>query len=100
MTLASFHFLCLFLPVVLLGYYRWRRSFDPKIWLLVASLGFYALVDGRHLSLLLLSLVVNFEFSRLLLKTAGEPRRRKAWLWTGLLFNVGLLAVCKYIPSS
>lgn len=96
MTLYSFSFLCLFLPVVLTGYYAGWNIPRAKLWLLAASLGFYASLDARHLPLLLLSLAVNDGVSRQILGSPAGSLARQRWFKAGLAFNVGLLLLCKY----
>jgi alginate O-acetyltransferase complex protein AlgI len=101
MLFHSTSFLFAFLPVVwvgwliflLLGRHRWGQ-----LWLTVASWYFYAYWNPPYLALLLVSLGVNFllgcRIDPLADRTTGFSRR--AWLWVGLAFNLGLLGYFKY----
>jgi D-alanyl-lipoteichoic acid acyltransferase DltB (MBOAT superfamily) len=100
MTFNSFNFLCLFLPIVLIGFFSCRSSRNAKLWLLAASVGFYASLDWHHLPLFVLSMAVNYGISQALLRTAGQPKSRTLWLVAGLVFNLGLLGLCKYTGAA
>lgn len=69
----------------------WRRVF-----LLLASYGFYAWWRADFLALLAASTLVNFALGRAIetRQRLGQPRR--VILLTGLVFNLGLIAVFKY----
>src|SRR5437016_2789271 len=97
MTFSSFGFL-LFLPVVALVYAAARRFAGARlaqVWLLVASLFFYALPRPSHLPLLLVSILFNWAVARRM--AAQEDPGRKSWLRLGLVANVALLASFKYV---
>ncbi|MDB4933811.1 MAG: D-alanyl-lipoteichoic acid acyltransferase DltB, superfamily, partial [Labilithrix sp.] len=99
MLFNSFTYLLRFLPVVVLGHILLRRFAGARasqVWLLAASLFFYAFPRPSHLPLLLGSIVFNWGITRAMV-ARPDPGRRKAWLWVGLLGNIGLLASFKYV---
>lgn len=70
---------------------RWYRN----TLLLVTSYVFYGYVSTDALILLIFSTAVNHIFAEGLM-AAPTPRRR-AWMWGGIGFNIGLLGVFKYL---
>src|SRR5262249_19583539 len=91
MLFSSTLFLFLFLPVVLVGqallHERWRN-----VWLLLASLVFYAWGEPVVVVVMLLAIVVNWA-----LGLWTERRRTSLWpLLSALAFNLGLLVFFKY----
>lgn len=96
MIFNSFTFLCLFLPITLAGYFCLRRAPIAKGWLLAASFVFYSDLSWHNMPWLLASLVANYGLGILLLRTSVPPGLRRSWLIAGIVFNIGLLAVCKY----
>jgi len=93
MLFNSFEFL-IFFPVVTLVYFlipdrvKW-------IWLLITSYFFYMNWHAEYALLMAACTIVTFVCSRLIDGTK-EPKRRKAALWGGVVFNIGLLAYFKY----
>ena len=96
MIFSSAEFLFLFLPCVLLGYYnpllRGRRF--RNVFLLLASLFFYAWGEPVHVVLLLLSIAVNWFLGAR--AEEGRPRRRAA-LAAAAAFNLAMLFAFKYL---
>ena len=94
MLFPSTVFLFAFLPALLLAYYlapAWLRN--PI--LLAASLFFYAWGETVYVGLMLLSILVNYEFGRLIGGSSDGARRR--WLALALLANLLSLAWFKYV---
>ncbi len=87
----------IFLPVVFVVY--WFISYKSlqvqNLFVLAASYIFYGLWDWRFLFLILASTVVDFFVGRAIY-ASNSDKRRKTWLWTSVLFNVGLLGFFKY----
>ncbi len=86
MVFSSFPFIAGFLPIALLGFVLASRM-GPRaggVWLVLASLGFYAYWRVGFLPLLLISIGFNFTVGNLLVRTAERP-----WLQSGL-FLFGL----------
>lgn len=93
MPFNSYAFLIAFLPVVLVGtVILRRRPAGWRAWLLVCSWVFYGWWNPAYLPLLLVSIGVNHGIGRRLRQQ--EPSI--GWLRLGLVFNLGLLGLCKY----
>ncbi|WP_345794464.1 hypothetical protein AAG895_05140 [Thauera sp. JM12B12] len=100
MLFNAYEFLFLFLPLTLAGYF-WiaRRGHEPAIvWLVLASLFFYAWWRPVYLVLLLVSMLANFGLGSLLGKAHRQGRQHagKAWLIAGVVLNLALLGYYKY----
>jgi len=94
-------FLLAFLPAALAGFYVLAKLSPQlaRIWLVSASLFFYAWWNPPYVFLLLGSALVNFALGRLLQGETGSlqsPVLRKATLVGGLTFNLVLLGYFKY----
>lgn len=98
MLFNSTEFLFGFLPLVFAGYFlllRWSQS-GAKLWLLAASLYFYAYWELNYLPLISASILLNYSCGRLLASERYSPLSRKLILVCGLLANVALLGYYKY----
>jgi D-alanyl-lipoteichoic acid acyltransferase DltB (MBOAT superfamily) len=97
MLFNSAVFVLLFLPVTLAGFYLagWRGRRAALLWLLLASLFFYAWWQPVMVCLLLISIVGNFFIGRRI--RATRPARR--WMVAGVAANLGTLALFKYLPG-
>ena len=92
MSFTTIEFMFRFLPIFLIVYYVVPTRYKNLI-LLIGSFVFYAWGQHFYLLLLLLSIVVNYTFGRLI----GERRaQRKPLLVLGLIYNFGLLVFFKY----
>ena len=69
MVFSSVIFLCIYLPIVLIGYYILPKK-ARNLWLFVASLAFYACGGPKHLIYLLSSIVINYLFGEVLANEA------------------------------
>ncbi len=87
-------FLFLFLPVVLGGYFLLRKQYR-NVWLLTASMLFYAWGEGVFLLLMLTSVLMNYVFA-LLIENYRHTRRSSVWLTIAVTANLSLLAFFKY----
>ena len=65
-------------------------------WLVLASLFFYGWWNPAYVSLIVLSLFVNFAFGRLLIRDDLKPSLRKGIVTLGVGLNLALLAYYKY----
>ncbi len=94
MVFSSIGFLCLFLPIVFLGYHlvatRWQNTF-----LALASIIFYAWGEPRFVILMLISVALNFKCARFIHRLQ-VPSTRKRWLLLSVAVNLLLLIVFKY----
>ncbi len=92
MSFTTIEFMFRFLPIFLIVYYVVPTRYKNMI-LLIGSFVFYAWGQHFYLLLLMLSIVVNYTFGRLI----GERRaQRKPLLILGLIYNFGLLVFFKY----
>lgn len=85
-------FLWIFLPICLIGYYLIQPKFR-NVFLLIASLIFYAWGEPRFVFLMVLSIIVNYIFAILIEDT---PKEKKSFLALGIVFNLALLGYFKY----
>ena len=92
MSFTTIEFMFRFLPIFLIVYYVVPTRYKNMI-LLIGSFVFYAWGQHFYLLLLMLSIVVNYTFGRLI----GERRsQKKPLLILGLIYNFGLLVFFKY----
>jgi alginate O-acetyltransferase complex protein AlgI len=94
MSFSTPVFLFLFLPPVLLVSLFLKRK-AQNVFLLLASLFFYAWGEGILVALLLLSALANHSFG-LWISGTGSAAKRRARLAAGIVFNLSLLALFKY----
>jgi len=95
MLFSAPSFLVYFLPLVLVFAFALRRTPHQNVFLLVASLAFYAWGEFAHTLVLLVSIVANYGFGRLLHATRRQSSRRRI-LGASIVFNLALLGVFKY----
>ena len=90
MVFSSVIFLCLFLPIVLGEYYLLPKREAKNLWLIAASLLFYAFSGLWYVFLLLFSVFCNYLSG---LFVSG----RKGVLYVAVAVNLGVLGVFKYL---
>lgn len=99
MLFSSSVFLFLFLPVVLLVYYlplrRWRQG--QNVFLLLASLGFYAWGEPWFVLVMLGSILANYGFGLWVDACKRAGRTCVPPLVAALTVNLGILFVFKYL---
>ena len=99
MLFSSSVFLFLFLPVVLLVYYlplrRWRQG--QNVFLLLASLGFYAWGEPWFVLVMLGSILANYGFGLWVDACKRAGRTCAPPLVAALAVNLGILFVFKYL---
>ena len=95
MVFSSSTFLLVFLPVFLAVYFilPWRTA--KNIWLLCASLVFYAWGEPVYIVLMLCSIALNWALALWLQRTASEAAR-KALLAICVAANLAILCFFKY----
>ncbi|MEZ5038566.1 MAG: MBOAT family protein [Saprospiraceae bacterium] len=94
MLFSSLLFLYGFLPIVLLVVWLAPKSWRNAL-LLWASLFFYAWGGVSYTAILVLSIVINYGFGRLLGRYRGKPGAKKVLL-IGVAMNLGMLFLFKY----
>lgn len=99
MVFSTIVFLCVFLPIVIFGYFILPSRFR-NIFLLLASLFFYAWGEPKFIWIMLLSILINYLFGMALHKFAFDEKDRtkekKVVAVFGVLSNLVLLFVFKY----
>ena len=93
MLFSSLVFLFVFLPLLLIIYYVSPMRFRNYI-LLFFSLIFYAWGGVSYSVILIASVVINYVFVKQLEK---NTTKKKKWLVAGLVFNIFVIAVFKYL---
>lgn len=100
MLFSSSVFLFLFLPITLCIYYnpwtrnkRCNREFR-NIFLLLASLFFYAWGEPVFVFLMLFSIIINWIIS---LQMEKEKAHKKVWLICSVVVNIGIIFYFKYL---
>ncbi|MBL8140472.1 MAG: MBOAT family protein [Acidobacteria bacterium] len=90
-------FLFLFLPIVLAVYSVLRGHESRNVWLLLASIAFYATGGGQFLAPMLASIVLNYLFAVAVARAqATSPRLASAVLIATVGANLAVLAWFKY----
>lgn len=96
MVFSSTEFLFIFLPVVLLGYYLIRIELK-NVFLLVASLCFYAVGEPHFVFIMIASILVNYVLGLLIWKTElSSILIRRLVLVVTIIANLSLLFYYKY----
>ena len=99
MLFSSSVFLFLFLPLVLIIYYlalrRWRQG--QNVFLLLASLGFYAWGEPWFVLVMIASILANYGFGLWVARAQGRGRSDKPAVLCAVVLNLGLLFVFKYL---
>ncbi len=91
MVFSSSIFLFAFLPLSLAGYLLAKTTRLRNVWLLVASLVFYAWGESFYVLVLLASILANWLIALVL-----DRHRSLGWLSFGVVINLGLLGFYKY----
>ncbi len=92
-------FLIVFLPIVLFCYFvLFRKSRKlQNVFLLIASLVFYAWGEPKFVFIMMSSIVVNWLMGYLVDKYRDKKSAVRAIMTTDVIFNLGLLFVFKYL---
>ena len=93
MIFSSASFLFAFLPCVAIVYYLLRSRTARNVFLTLVSLFFYAWGEPWFVLVMLLSILINWFIALRI----GAGEHKKAWLVVGLVCDLGLLAVFKYL---
>ena len=99
MLFSSSVFLFLFLPLVLIIYYVPLRRFRQaqNVFLLLASLGFYAWGEPWFVLVMIGSIVINYFFGLWVDYNKRRERSCRVPILLALLINLGVLFVFKYL---
>lgn len=100
MLFNSLIYIFIFLPITVIIYSLLLKKHlltISKLWLITASIIFYAYYDPKYTFLLLISMLINFTIGNLFHeKLFLDSIKRKLLLSTGLVFNILLLGYYKY----
>ena len=102
MLFSSTVFLYIFLPIVIFFYYIvFRKSrLLQNIFLLFASLFFYAWGEPKFVLLMIASIIVNWFFGLMVAKTSKQKALSKLMIVIDVSFNLSMLFVFKYLAFS
>ncbi|MCF0138143.1 MAG: MBOAT family protein [Oscillospiraceae bacterium] len=95
MVFSSFSFLCIYLPIVLAVYYILPKK-SRNLFLLIASLVFYAWGEPKYVLLMMFSILVNYSAGLIMGGCGEKPGRMKLVLVLSVIIDLGLLCVFKY----
>lgn len=91
MNFTAPEFLLLFLPAVLTAFALLRGGMHRQLFLVAASLLFYAQSGLQNLPLLLGSMAVNFAVGAWLVRPAAPKAARRLALWAAIVIDLGVL---------
>ncbi|MBR3181188.1 MAG: hypothetical protein IKF56_00855, partial [Eggerthellaceae bacterium] len=95
MVFSSSVFLFAFMPLFFIGYFLMPGRAAKNVWLLLASLLFYAWGEPVYVLLMVASILANWLFG-LALGKSGAPAGRKALLACAVAFNCLVIGFFKY----
>lgn len=96
MLFSSIVFICFFLPIVLIGNYALSFSRAAQnIFLLIASLFFYAWGEPVYVLIMIFSILMNYGFGLLVDKFEGQ--KKKTVMVISVIVNLSILFVFKYV---
>lgn len=103
MLFNSYIFIFAFLPFIFFLYFilnNYKLVFLSKLLLIFASLVFYAYWNIDFLPLLIISILINYSISQIIIKLYEDKNSyllRKTFFWIGIVFNILLLCYFKYM---
>ena len=95
MVFSSITFLLYFIPIFIIVYHFLPTTKAKNIWILIASIFFYAWGAPKFVFILLLSTMIDFYLVRYMHRLEVQ-RKKKIFLILSLVLNLGLLAYFKY----
>lgn len=96
MVFSSLQFLFLFLPLTIIGYHIVDARYK-NIFLLIASLGFYAWGEPKFVFVMLVVCLINWGLAIGIECFCEQKSLKKLFLIIGISVDVGLLVVFKYL---
>ena len=100
MNLASYSFILIFLPIVIIGWYFFNSkglTLAAKLLLLAASVYFYASMGINSLIALTISIVICYLIGTFAFSEKLPPIVRRLFLLLGIIINIASLLYCKYL---
>lgn len=98
MVFSSLTFLCIFFPLVFILYQFTHKIWTQNLLLLIASLLFYAYGEPYYILLMLVSILANYTFGRLIENSNNS--NGKIWMVLAVIVNIGLLFIFKYLDMA
>jgi len=95
MVYSTIIFLCVFLPIVITGYYLIPKQ-GKNVFLLLCSLFFYAWGEPKYVFVMLFSIVCNYFFGLCIANAEKNMKLCKLTLTLAVLLNLSLLGIFKY----
>lgn len=98
---STYSFIFIFLPIVFLGFRllsHFKLHFWAKLWLVIASVYFYAQGSGSFTIIFIIDMCVNLMLGNLMIKSgnAGRNGLKRLLLAAGLTLNILFLGYYKY----
>lgn len=95
MVFSSIPFLFYFFPLFFILYYLVPKQ-GKNLWILIASLIFYAWGEPVYILILLLSSLVDYMNGRMIERYEGNRKVQKRFLILSIVVNLGLMGIFKY----
>ncbi len=101
MIFSTYSFIFIFLPIVFFGFRlfaHFQLHLWSKVWLIAASVYFYAQGSGSFVFVFIADMVVNYLLGTWMIKSGDSGRNgvKKVLLAVGLLLNISFLGYYKY----
>ncbi len=99
MLFNSYIFIFIFLPITLIGFFTCNQLKLIKlarIWIVLASLIFYAYWHPAYLPLLLISIIFNHQMGKAIALAQPHSKTAQNLLWIGITINLLMIGYYKY----
>jgi alginate O-acetyltransferase complex protein AlgI len=101
MNFTAWQFLWVFLPLSILAFALLKQATGRQLFLIAASLFFYAYSGASNAAVLMTSIIVNYTTGRILCSLTPSNRQwRLLTLWLGIFGNLGCLVAFKVLALS
>ena len=99
MIFSSYEFIFVFFPIVIIGYFFMSKFKNIRIqhmFLVCASLVFYAWFNPKYLWIIIISILVNYLISKYMVSIDSNYKLKKIVFIIGIIFNILLIGYFKY----
>lgn len=99
MLFNSYEFLFIFLPISIFIYFlvnKFNKYSIAKCILIIFSLYFYGYLNPSYITIIIISIVINYSIGKILYQSQYSLKVRKLWMILGIVFNISLLGYFKY----
>ena len=99
MLFNSYIFIFAFLPITIIGFFgltKWHLIKYARLWMVIASLFFYAYWKPEYLPLLVISITFNYFIGHQIDRLKPRSLAAKSILLFGILINLSILGYYKY----